>query len=221
MRFLAVLITLLFLIVGGKLCLTGDKMYDEAQVFPAAEHVNYEKFAEERPLVGWYQISGGIVDLTEGTYRSSQVNGSPESRPTPNDQAMLSRTKEIYVPAHDASALSHPADIILFTRDLDLVSAVKTVAAGTDTSEHTTAPRIIKGMVRTPSELPDRIRRVLGDSIKHAIDHHRGVCCTINCESDANNGRGRSDDPLRRTALAVYLEERQKADLHTGRVYDG
>lgn len=45
MRFLAVLITLLFLIVGGKLCLTGDKMYDEAQVFPAAEQVDYHKFA--------------------------------------------------------------------------------------------------------------------------------------------------------------------------------
>ncbi len=165
MRFLAVLITLLFLIVGGKLCLTGDKMYDEAQVFPTVEHIDYQKFASERPLVGWYQISGGILDLTEGAYRSAEVNSNPEARPTPDDLAMLNRAKDIYVPAHDASALTQPADIILFTRDPDLVSAVKAVATAPDATEHTTAPRIIKGMVRTPSELPDRIRRVLGNSI--------------------------------------------------------
>jgi len=165
MRFLAVLITVLLLIVGGKLCLTGDKMYDEAQVYPAAEHVDYQKFGKERPLVGWYQISGGIADLTEGAYRSAQVNGSPEFKPTPNDLALLNRAKEIYVPVHDASGLTTPADIILYTRDPDLLNAVKSAADGPETSIHITAPRVIKGMVRTPSELPDRIRRVLGDSI--------------------------------------------------------
>ena len=165
MRFLAVLITLLFLIVGGKLCLTGNKMYDEAQVFPAAENIDYTKFAQERPLVGWYKIIGGMVDLTEGAYKSAQVNNNPEFKPTPADVILLLRSKDAYVPAHNAAALTSAADVILFTGDPDLVDAVKKLARGPDVTLHTTAPRIIKGMVRAPSDLPDRVRRVLGDSI--------------------------------------------------------
>jgi hypothetical protein len=140
-------------------------MYDEAQVFPAPEQIDYQKFAQERPLLGWYQISGASVDLTEAAYRSSQVNTNADNRPKPNDLAKLNRAKEVYVPAHSLQYSTGAADLVLLIRDPDLVSAVKAVARSTDSSQHTTAPRIIKGMVRTPSELPDNVRRLLGSSI--------------------------------------------------------
>lgn len=167
MRFIAVLITALFGIVGIKLCLTGNRLYDESQVFPQAERVDYQRFARERPLEGWYQVTGSVVDLTEAAYKSAQVNTSPEYRATANDVALIHEARDVYVPVRDETMSGGPgaADLILLSRDPDLVNTVKQMAGGPDTSTHVTTPRVIKGMVRAPSELPDRVRRALGNSI--------------------------------------------------------
>lgn len=165
MRFIAVLVSILLVFVGVKLCLTGNKLYDESQVFPQAEKVTYDRFAEDRPLSGWYQISHGQIDLTEGAFRASDINVEDASRSTADDLAQLAHAIEVYVPVHNDHPQHRYADIILLSRDTDLVGAIKSLAKSPITDAHTLAPRIIKGMVRLPSELPDRVRRALGASI--------------------------------------------------------
>jgi len=167
MRFIAILLSVLLVIVGVKLAISGNKLYDESQVYPQPEHLSYEKFARERPLVGWYEVTGGLVDFSEGAYAVAQTAEVRVPTPTPNDLARLARSVVVYLPVHNgpATEVSPPADIILFTRDPELVQAVHTLSAEPPKSAHTTESRTIRGMVHLPSELPDDVRRCLGPSI--------------------------------------------------------
>ncbi len=165
MRFIAVLLSILFIIVGVKLAVTGNKQYDEAQIFQIPEHLSYEKFASERPLLGWFEIAGGKVDLTEGACVSPEVSKHDESKPNDQDIERLKHGREIYVPVHNPDSPHAAADIILLTRDPELLGDIRAQMDKTNFESHADVDRILKGMVRLPSELPDAVRRTLGNSI--------------------------------------------------------
>jgi hypothetical protein len=161
MRFIAVLLSVVFVLVGAMLCYTGDKQYEEAQIFAVPQSVTYDKFARERPLEGWYRVDGGVVDLTEAGFRSA----SSVVTATGADRDQLAKAVQVYIPYHSAGNLRGPADIILLTKDAWLMKSARTAAAGAQAQVHNTEPRVIQGMVRLPSTVPDWERRALGSSI--------------------------------------------------------
>jgi hypothetical protein len=164
MRLIGVIITILLFIVAARLCITGDQMWDEANIYPAPERLTYEKFATERPLRGWYRLDDGWIDAGEAAYGPAALH--PENKAAAREAELLVRARDVYVPLHRSQKDQAAADIMVLTKDPDLLVAVRQLASGTASQvKAERAPRMVQGMVRQPGELPEPIREALGKSI--------------------------------------------------------
>jgi hypothetical protein len=164
MRLIGVITTLLLFIVAVRLCLVGDQMWDEANIFPAPERVSYQKFTEERPLRGWYRIDDGWIDAAEGAYGPPSVQ--PQNPVAAREAQVLLKSRQVYVPLHRTPLDKNAADIIVLTTDPDLTTAVKNLINAAAGQAHVQrAPRMVQGMVRLPGDLPEEIRAALGPAI--------------------------------------------------------
>ncbi len=164
MRLIGVIITILLFIVAARLCVTGDQMWDEANIYPAPERITYEKFSAERPLRGWYRIDDGWIDAGEAAYGPASLH--PENKVATREAEVLRRAREVYVPLHRSPKDPSAADIMVLTKDPDLLTAVRQLAAGSASQTRAErAPRMVQGMVRQPGDLPEPVREALGKSI--------------------------------------------------------
>lgn len=169
MRLTAIIGVCLVVLIGFGLISQGSQWLNEAQSYPEPTGMTYARFIQDRPLSGWFEVKGGMVNLAEAAYlRLNFQNAEELARSRTRNRASALPVTEAYLPLHPQQEYDQKSSAVLLTRDPILLKTINELRAqlrtGSDleietwlekNADHIWIKKDFKGMVRPPHELGD------------------------------------------------------------------